>query len=173
MTAFTQRHRRLLSLAAATGIATVGLVGLSTPAHAADGNVKVWVCKYVRTPGGFELLKGGKNPIEVSANSVNNKGPVNVGDKFPDAQGFSVVVQVEGADPGVGACSTTPPPPPPGTPGTPGTPGEPGAPGTGAPGTGGDGGGMPLGLIGGGVLLTGAGLLAAEAQRRRRGTAGS
>ncbi len=115
MPASTPRHRRLLSLAAATGIATVGLIGLSAPAHAADGNVKVWVCKYVRTPGGFELLKGGKNPIEVSANSVNNKGPVNVGDKFPDAQGFSVVVQVAGADPGTGACSTTPPPPPPGT----------------------------------------------------------
>jgi hypothetical protein len=168
MTASTPLRRRLLSLAAATGIAAVGLVGLSDPAHAASGNEKVWVCKYVRTPGGYELLKNGKNPIEVSSNSINPKGPVNVGDKFPDAQGFSQVVQVGGADPGIGACSTTPPtPPPPVNPDNPG-----GTPGTGAPGTGGEGSGMPLGLLGGGALLAGAGVLAAEA-RRRRGTAGS
>jgi hypothetical protein len=170
MTTSTSRHRRLLSLAAATGIAAVGLVGLSDPAHAASGNEKVWVCKYVRTPGGYELLKSGKNPIEVSSNSINPKGPVNVGDKFPDAQGFSQVVQVGGNDPGIGACSTTPPTPPvnPDNPG-----GTPGTPGTVAPGTGGEGSGMPLGLLGGGALLAGAGVLAAEAQRRRRGTAGS
>src|SRR5690242_8642990 len=111
MTTATSRHRRLLSLAAAAAIATVGLVGVSTPAHAAPAD-KVWVCKYVRTPGGYELLKSGKNPIEVSANSINPKGPVNVGDKFPDAQGFSQVVQIGGNDPGIGACSTTPPTPP-------------------------------------------------------------
>ena len=172
MTASTPCRRRLLSLAAATGIAAVGLVGLSSTAHAADANSKVWVCKYVRTPGGNEVLKAGKNPIEVSGHSVDKDkdGQVFVGDQFADGQERSVIVQIEGSDPGPGICSPVPPV----TPENPDTPGgTPGTPGTGAPGTGGEGSGMPLGLLGGGVLLTGAGLLAAAAQRRRRGTAGS
>ena len=56
--------RRLLSIGAATAIAAVGLVALSAPAHAADANSKVWVCKYVGKPGEDEVLKEGKNPIE-------------------------------------------------------------------------------------------------------------
>ena len=153
--------RRLLSISAAATIAAVGLVALSAPAYAADANSKVWVCKYVRTPGGDEVLKSGKNPIEVSGHSVDKDkdGQVFVGDQFADAQDRSVVVQIDGEDPGDGACSPTPAP-------DGGT-----TPGDGAPDTGGEGGGVPVGLVGGGALLVGAALVAAEAERRRRAAA--
>jgi len=71
--------RRVLCTGAATIIATVGLVALSAPAHAADTSSEVWVCKYVRTPGGEETLKEGKNPIKVSGSSA---------DKDHDGQGL-------------------------------------------------------------------------------------
>jgi hypothetical protein len=159
--------RRLLSISAAATIAAVGLVALSAPAHAADADSKVWVCKYVRTPGGNEVLKPGKNPIEVSGHSVDQDkdGMIFVGDEFADAQGLSVVVQIGGEDPGEGACSPTPPPDV--TPTTPPKPGD-GKPGDGAPHTGGEGSDVPVGLVGGGALLVGAALVAAEAERRRR-----
>src|SRR5215207_7390817 len=104
--------RRLLSISAATTIAAVGLVALSAPAYAADADSRVWVCKYVGKPGVDEVLKAGKNPIEVSGNSVDKDkdGKVFVGDQFADAQGRSVVVQIEGKDPGADICSPTPPP---------------------------------------------------------------
>src|SRR4029453_6769817 len=94
--------RRLLSISAAATIAAVGLVALSAPAYAADADSKVWVCKYVRTPGGDEVLKEGKNPIMVDGHSVDQDkdGQVFVGDQFADAQELSVVVQIEGEDPG-------------------------------------------------------------------------
>ena len=151
--------RRLLSISAAATIAAVGLVALSAPAYAADANPLVWVCKYVGTPGGDEVLKAGKNPIEVSGNSVDKDkdGQVFVGDQFADAQGRSVVVQIGGEDPGADICSPTPPPDPGGT-----------TPGAGAPDTGGEGSDVPVGLVGGGGLLVGAALVAAEAERRRR-----
>ena len=157
--------RRLLSISAAA-IVAVGLVAVSSPAYAADANSQVWVCKYVGTPGDDEVLKEGKNPIEVSGNSVDKDkdGQVFVGDQFADAQGRSVVVQIEGEDPGADICSPTPPPEISPTPSpTGGT-----TPGTAAPDTGGEGGGVPIGLVGGGVLLVGAALVAAEAERRRR-----
>ena len=118
----------------------------------------MWVCKYVGTPGDDEVLKGGENPIKVSGNSADKDkdGQVFVGDQFADAQGRSVVVQIEGVDPGAGICSPTPPP-------DGGT-----TPGDGAPGTGGEEGDVPVGLVGGGALLVGAALVAAEAARRRR-----
>ena len=158
------RTQRLLSIGAVAAIATVGPVVFSATAHAADANSKVWVCKYVRTPGGDEVLTAGKNPIEVNGHSVDKDkdGQIYVGDQFADAQERSVVVQIEGSDPGPGICSPTPPPVTPTNPTTPTTPG------TTAPVTGGEGSGVPAGLLGGGVLLLGSGLLAAEATRRRR-----
>ena len=63
----TSAARRLLSISAAATIAAVGLVALSAPAHAADASSKVWVCKYVGTPGDDEVLKAGKNPIRSAA----------------------------------------------------------------------------------------------------------
>jgi hypothetical protein len=154
--------RRLLSISAAGTIAAVGLVALAAPAYAADADSKVWVCKYVGTPNVDEVLKSGKNPIEVSGHSVDKDkdGQVFVSDQFADAQGRSVVVQIDGEDPGTGACSPTPPPVVPPNGGT--------APGDGAPHTGGEGSDVPVGLVGGGALLVGAALVAAEAERRRR-----
>jgi hypothetical protein len=156
--------RRLLSISAAATIATVGLVALSAPAYAepVTAGLKVWVCKYVGTPGDDERLKEGKNPIEVSANSADKPkdGEVFVGDQFADAQGRSVVVQIDGDDPGEEICSPTPPPVVPPNGGT--------TPGDGAPDTGGEGSDVPVGLVGGGALLVGAALVAAEAERRRR-----
>src|SRR5215208_1004490 len=154
--------RRLLSTSAAATIAAVGLLALSAPAHAADANSQVWVCKYVRTPGGDEVLKAGKNPIEVNGHSVDQDkdGQIFFGDQFADAQGRSVVVQIDGKDPGADSCSPTPPPVVPPT--------TPPKPGDGAPHTGGEGSDVPVGLVGGGALLVGAALVAAEAERRRR-----
>jgi hypothetical protein len=161
------RTHRLLAVAAAAGLATVVPVVFSAPAQAADANTQVWVCKYVRTPGGDEVLKDGKNPIEVNGKSVDKDkdGQIFVGDQFADAQGRSVVVQIGGEDPGAGSCSPTPPPV---VPTDPTTPSGPGTPGTTAPKTGGAGSDTPVGLLAGGVLLVGAGVLTAEAARRRR-----
>ena len=162
--------RRLLSTSAAATIAAVGVVALSAPAHADDANSQVWVCKYVRTPGEDEVLSPGKNPIKVNGHSVDQDkdGQIFVGDQFADAQGRSVVVQIGGEDPGAGACSPTPPPTPSPTPSpTGGT-----TPGAVAPHTGGEGGDVPVGLVGGGALLVGAALVAAEAERRRRAATG-
>jgi hypothetical protein len=162
--------RRLLSISAAATIAAVGLVVLSAPAHAADANSDVWVCKYVRTPGGDEVLKEGNNPIQVNGNSVDKDkdGQVFVGDQFADAQERSVVVQIEGDDPGAEICSPTPPPDSSPTASPTARPTGGTTPGTAAPDTGGEGGDVPVGLVGGGVLLVGAALVAAEAERRRR-----
>src|ERR687898_2549838 len=104
--------RRLLSISAAATIAAVGLVAFSAPAHAAPASSQVWVCKYVGTPGEDERLQTGNNPIRVSGNAADedNDGQVFVGEQFADAQGRSVIVQIEGEDPGIEACSPTPQP---------------------------------------------------------------
>ena len=102
--------RRLLSISAATAtMATLGLVAFSTPAHAAPASSQVWVCKYVGTPGVDERLQTGNNPIRVSGNAADedNDGQVFVGEQFADAQGRSVIVQIEGVDPGIEACAPT------------------------------------------------------------------
>jgi hypothetical protein len=52
---------------------------------------KVYVCKYVGTPGVDERLQTGQNPINPSVNSIN-VDPVVVGSTFSDAQGYSVVI---------------------------------------------------------------------------------
>jgi len=178
-TAMSARCRRVLSVSAASTIAAVGLVALSAPAHAAPASSQVWVCKYVGTPGDDERLQTGNNPIMVSGNSADkdNDGQVFVGEQFADAQGRSVIVQIGGDDPGAEACSSTPPPvitpttPPTSRPTTSPTARPTGGttPGAAAPHTGGEGeGGVPIGLVGGGVLLVGASLVVAEAERRRR-----
>lgn len=73
---------------------------------------KVLVCKYVGKPGTpDEHLKNGKNPIEVSANSLPGYtgGTPQPGDEFADAQSRSVVVE-EGTTECPGP-NTLPPPP--------------------------------------------------------------
>src|SRR5215213_11815286 len=108
-TAMSARCRRVLSVSAASTIAAVGLVAFSTPAHAAPASSQVWVCKYVGTPGVDERLQTGNNPIRVSGNAADedNDGQVFVGEQFADAQGRSVIVQIEGEDPGIEACAPT------------------------------------------------------------------
>jgi hypothetical protein len=158
--------RRLLSISAAATISAVGLVAFSAPAHAAPASSQVWVCKYVGTPGVDERLQTGNNPIRVSGNAADddNDGQVFVGDQFADAQGRSVIVQIEGEDPGIEACSPTPQP----TDGPTDKPTDGPTPGDGAPDTGGEGGDVPIGLVGGGALLAAAALVAAKAERRHR-----
>jgi hypothetical protein len=112
-------------------LVALGLTGLTAcgvpaatggPDEAPD---KVFVCKYVSTPGGDrELLQTGQNPISVSINSLVEDGEVSIGDEFEDAQGLSIVIAFDDGenDPGIGDCpgfvpatTTTgvaPPPPP-------------------------------------------------------------
>ena len=52
---------------------------------------KVFVCKYVGTPGVDERLQTGQNPIDVSVNAIG-EDPVVVGSYFKDAQGRSYVL---------------------------------------------------------------------------------
>ena len=129
----------------------------------------MWVCKYVGPPA-LTRLQTGSNPIRVSGNAADedNDGQVFVGEQFADAQGRSVIVQIEGEDPGIEACSPTPPPTDGPTDGPTAKPTDGPTPGDGAPDTGGEGGDVPVGLVGGGALLVGAALVAAEAARRRR-----
>jgi hypothetical protein len=57
---------------------------------------KVFVCKYVGTPGVNERLQTGQNPISVSANST---GGTAVGSFFNDAQGRSFVLAIDNGQP--------------------------------------------------------------------------
>lgn len=75
----------------ALGVVAALLLFLAGGLFAANANAdshKVWVCKYVRTPGGDEVLKEGKNPISVGMKAT-------VGDLFKDAQELSYVVAVD------------------------------------------------------------------------------
>lgn len=94
-----QRTTRFMA-AAAFGVLSSGLMPVVT-AHAystdpvATDN-KVWVCKYVRTPGSAEQLKSGNDGlVSVSVNAIPEKttqDPVKLGDSFADKQGRSVVI---------------------------------------------------------------------------------
>jgi hypothetical protein len=80
------------------------------------GQRKVWVCKYVGTPGASERLQTGQNPINVSRNSI--KVPVVLGAVFPDAHGRSIVIGFgtswgQRNEPSIEDCPPPPPPPPP------------------------------------------------------------
>jgi hypothetical protein len=72
------------------GLVVVALVSIGTrSAIAQHSDPKVYVCKYVGTPGVDERLQTGQNPIEVS---VNATGGVAVGSWFADAHGRSYVL---------------------------------------------------------------------------------
>ena len=59
---------------------------LSAPAQATPGDPhKAWVCKYVQTPGSNEVVKGGKNPIQVDVAATE-------GTWFKDGQRLSFVL---------------------------------------------------------------------------------
>src|ERR1044072_4188850 len=108
----------VLALAVAVVGAFAAVGSLSGPAAAAD---KVWVCKYVGTPGQNERLKEGQNPVDVS---ISAAGPV--GTLFDDAQGRSYVIAVVVPGESPPSCPATPigPEPSPTCTTTPSTPTE-------------------------------------------------
>ncbi|QQS20036.1 hypothetical protein IPL85_01080 [Candidatus Saccharibacteria bacterium] len=69
-----------------------------------QNNQKVFVCKYVGTPGVNERLQTGQNPISVSTNAIQNYQ--GVGSFFSDAQGRSYVLAEDNhqPDPSVTLC---------------------------------------------------------------------
>lgn len=194
MTTTIGMRRRAVTFITAGAFAVSGALTLAAGAAQAtnDDPHKVWVCKYVKKPGVAETLKGGKNPIFVDyASLTSKKTKPYVGETFQDAHFKSVVVQIGGSDPGVEACLPDTPPtePPTSEPPTSEPPTKPpvtkpptktphttppgggaggGVPGTGAPDTGGAGESSPVNtLAGSGLLLAAAGILAADARRRR------
>ncbi|HET9286420.1 MAG TPA: DUF11 domain-containing protein [Gaiella sp.] len=77
-----------------------------------DGSPKkVFVCKYVGTPGVNERLQTGDNPISVSVNAI--PAGASVGAYFADSQGRSFVLAFDTGqpEPSVSACPQPPPPP--------------------------------------------------------------
>lgn len=71
------------SCASATATATATATSTTSPS-------KVYVCKYVGTPGVNETLQTGQNPIEVSVNAIPNGW--SIGAFFSDQQGRSYVL---------------------------------------------------------------------------------
>lgn len=107
----TPRSRRVLTAVALVGV-TGGVLGASlaaSPMAHSEPAGKVWVCKYVSTPGEKERFS---HLINVSWNSIkadDKPTEAAVGYTFADAQGKSVVIQVGGGEPQVnGECSTGP-----------------------------------------------------------------
>ena len=101
-----ERFARLTAVAAAAVLCVGGVVIATNVAQADDTGHKVWVCKYVGKPGAEEVLKGGKNPIQVDMNAT-------VGTWFKDGQNSSYVIGVvgEGPAPSVDDCPAAPNPP--------------------------------------------------------------
>src|SRR6478609_8037900 len=89
------RWKALAGVAVAAALVVAPLMATGAVATNDDGGQKVFVCKYVGTPGAGETLQGGGNPISVSVNSIKSKftgGVVTVGSFFGDAQGRSFVL---------------------------------------------------------------------------------
>ena len=85
------RITRTVALTVVMPIALLGGVAMASSASA-DPEAKVFVCKFVSTPGTTtERLQAGQNPILVSANSTSG---AMVGQTFNDAQGASLVLAV-------------------------------------------------------------------------------
>lgn len=79
-------------------LAAIPVIVIAAPAP------KVFVCKYVGTPGTDERLQTGQNPINVSSNAI--KDYQGVGSYFNDAQGRSYVLAIDvgQAEPNVSEC---------------------------------------------------------------------
>jgi len=111
-------------LAAASAItAVVGAGVMLFALNPAQGNAKpaaaptkVYICKFVGTPGVNETLQTGQNPIDVSVNAVK-EDPIVVGSFFNDKQGRSYVLAFDtgqpkpprSACPNSGGSSSSPP----------------------------------------------------------------
>jgi len=95
------RITRTVALTVAMPIALLGGVAMASSASAAD-LPKVFVCKFVSTPGvATERLQDGGNPLFVAQSSLNVPAgtPVVIGSSFSDAQTRSVVIGFEGVTP--------------------------------------------------------------------------
>lgn len=95
--------------------------GVAATAATADPLGKVFVCKYVGTPGDGERLQTGNNPISVSVNAIPDYQ--GVGSYFADAQGRSYVLAEDDStgggqsgEPSVSKCPAPNPGPDPVTP---------------------------------------------------------
>lgn len=96
-------------LVLSSGLAVMAAAPSATAAPGDDDVNKSYVCKYKITPGGTELIQTGQNPIWVGNSSIaGNDVPVANGDRFADAQGFSVVVIANSPkldpEPGIEIC---------------------------------------------------------------------
>ena len=100
-----------LTLAGSTLVLPSGALAASDGSDASSTH-KVFVCKYVGTPGVDERLKAGKNPISVDLHTIDEyrdfQGDIDtlVGGHFADAQGRSFVLVVDRgqAEPPVSDC---------------------------------------------------------------------
>ena len=92
----------LLGLLGACGASAASGTDPTFPSH------KVFVCKYVGTPGLDERLQTGDNPISVDISSLANF--VALGDFFNDEQGRSVAIAFDTGqpEPPVSDCPTPP-----------------------------------------------------------------
>src|SRR5665647_3661727 len=91
-----RRVGRGTAMAVAVGLAMMGGIATAVTASAGDEAHKVWVCKYVGTPGDGERLQiaseDNKNPHSVDAHATDSHGVLVVGAFFNDAQGRSYVL---------------------------------------------------------------------------------
>ncbi len=102
-----RRVGRGTAMAVAVGLAMMGGIATAVTASAGDDAHKVWVCKYVGTPGQDERLQTGQNPIPVSVHSIqHNQWNGVVPGWFSDRQDRSFVLAYK-TD---GNTSETPPP---------------------------------------------------------------
>ncbi len=100
----------ILTLLSTVVLSAMLLAKSVAPMSAGD---KVYVCKYVGTPGVSEALQTGQNPIETSVNALPDNW--SVGGYFNDSQGRSFVLALspQSPEPNVNNC------PPPSTGGSP------------------------------------------------------
>lgn len=105
------KRSRLRRFAIAAPLAVMGSAMVCSSASAGSDD-KVFVCKFVGTPGVDERLQTGQNPISVSVNAIPGDGSVEVGDEFADAQGRSVVLAFDTGqpEPDVSECEQFLPP---------------------------------------------------------------
>jgi len=94
----------LAVVSATSASVEVGNTGTSVVFRATDNDGKVFVCKYVGTPGVNERLQTGDNPINVSVNAIPDGAAV--GAYFADKQGRSFVLAFDTGqpEPDVSAC---------------------------------------------------------------------
>src|SRR5665647_684589 len=95
-----RRVERQVAMLAAVGVAMLGGIATAITASAsANVDHKVWVCKYVGTPGDGERLQiasqDNQNPHSVDANATDSHGDLVVGAFFNDAQGRSYVLAID------------------------------------------------------------------------------